>query len=197
MEKVKRLEIYEKALIIVDMVNGFVKEGVLHDQKIARIIPRQLELIQKNHQQNGITIFIKDSHTEESTEFKRFSDTKHCLKSSTESEVVEELRDWEHVPDTISITKNSTSFMESPDFRQTIQQLTSLKAVDIVGCCTDICVVNGAIALANYFDEWNKDIPITVHEDAIATYDEECRTNYVEAAKLLMKQQGINLRQKR
>ena len=197
MEKVKKLEVYEKALIIVDMVNGFVEEGVLHDKKISRIIPRQLELIQKNHQQQGLTIFIKDSHTERSTEFKRFNNTKHCLTGSKESKVVDDLKEWESAPDTISIMKNSTSFMESPDFRQTVEQLTSLKAIDIVGCCTDICIVNGAIALANYFDQWNKDIPITVHEDAIATYDEENRSNYVGAAKLLMAQQGIQLVKKR
>ena len=28
--KTKNLKVYNKALIVVDMVNGFVKEGVLH-----------------------------------------------------------------------------------------------------------------------------------------------------------------------
>lgn len=35
MNKVKNLEVYEGMLIVVDMVNGFVREGVLHDEKIA------------------------------------------------------------------------------------------------------------------------------------------------------------------
>ena len=51
--------------------------------------------------------------------------------------------------------------------------------------------------LANYLDERNRKHTIRVHEDAIATYDEENRQEYVEAAKLLMKQQGIELVKKR
>ena len=43
--KLKNFKVYNKALIVVDMVNGFVKEGVLHDDSIARVIPRQIELI--------------------------------------------------------------------------------------------------------------------------------------------------------
>ena len=42
----KNLKIYKKALIVVDMVNGFVREGVLHDDNISRVIPRQIELIE-------------------------------------------------------------------------------------------------------------------------------------------------------
>ena len=49
------------------------------------------------------------------------------------------------------------------------------------------------MGLANYYDEWNRDVDITVYEDAVATYSEEERGEYVSAAKLLMKQQGIQL----
>ena len=34
MNKIKKLEVYESMLIIVDIVNGFVEEGSLHDKKI-------------------------------------------------------------------------------------------------------------------------------------------------------------------
>ena len=53
------------------------------------------------------------------------------------------------------------------------------------------------MALANYFDQWNRDVEIRVHEDAIATFAEDARQNYVDAAKLLMAQQGIQLVKKR
>ena len=53
------------------------------------------------------------------------------------------------------------------------------------------------MALANYFDQWNRDVNIKVHMDAIATYAEEDRKNYVDAAYLLMEQQGIQLVKKR
>ena len=49
------------------------------------------------------------------------------------------------------------------------------------------------MALANYLDEHNKNVVINVHKDAVATYAEEDRKQYVDAAYLLMEQQGIQL----
>ncbi len=190
---IKNLKVYRQALIIVDMVNGFVREGVLHDEQIAKIIPRQLELLEENKKRNGLTIFIKDTHEANSAEFKRFNNTQHCIKGTTEQELVEELKPWEKMDDTISIEKNSTSYMEAPAFRKLISNLSNLEQVDVVGCCTDICVANGTIALANYFDQHNLPVKIRVHEDAIATYDEQERQENVKAAKLLMAGQGIKL----
>ena len=85
--------------------------------------------------------------------------------------------------------------MESPDFRTIVEELENLKEIDIVGCCTDICVTNGAIALANYYDQKNKEIEIRVVEDAVETYHSENhdRKTYSDCAKILMKQQGIKL----
>ena len=119
------------------------------------------------------------------------------MKDTYESELVDELKVFENKNNTISIEKNSTSFMEAPQFRKIIKELDNVSEYDIVGCCTDICVVNGTIGLANYMDEWNKDVNISVFEEGIATYAENNRQNYVDAAKLLMEQQGIKLIKKR
>ncbi len=190
--KVENLKVYNKALIVIDMVNGFVKEGVLHDKSITRVIPRQIELIKEYNKEKELVIFIQDTHTKDSMEHKRFPDY-HCLKGSKEEEVVEELKPFTNLDNTICIPKNSTSFMEAPHFREMISNATNIKEFDIVGCCTDICVCNGSISLANYLDEHNREALIKVHKDAIATYDEENRQNYVNAAYLLMEQQGIQL----
>ena len=193
MNKVKDLKVYEGMLIVVDMVNGFVEEGVLHDKNIKRIIPRQIELIKEAHDKGYIVVFVKDTHDEDAVEFRRFGNTKHCVRGTKEAEVVDELKPFEKMDDTISIEKNSTSFMEAPDFREVVGKAVNVKQVELVGCCTDICDFNGIMDLANYFDQWNREVDITVHEDAIATYSEDIRGEYVDAAKLLMKQQGIKL----
>ena len=190
--KLKNLKVYNKALIVVDMINGFVKEGVLHDKTITRIIPRQIELIKEYQSKGELIIFIQDTHTKESTEHKRFKDY-HCLKGSKEEEVVDELKQFTLFNNTICIPKNSTSFMESPIFREVMKDATNIKEFDIVGCCTDICICNGSIGLANYLDEHNRDNVIRVHLDAIATFAEDVRENYVNSACLLMEQQGIKL----
>lgn len=194
----KKLSEYKKVLIVVDMVNGFVKEGVLHDEAIARVIARQEELIKEYLEAKELVVFIKDTHQLDSTEFKRFGDTTHCLKGTSEAELVSELRDYEHLDNVLSISKNSTSFMESPYFRNLIAKLTGVERVEIVGCCTDICVCNGTLGLANYFDEWNIPVDIIVHEDAVETYGSPLhdRETYMNAAKLLLEQQGVKLARK-
>ena len=193
MKKIKNLEVYEGMLIVVDMVNGFVKEGALHDEAIARTIPRQIELIKEARAKGYLIVFVKDTHDKDAVEFRRFGNTKHCVRGTKEAELVDELKPYEDEDDTISIEKNSTSVMEAPEFRELLAKANNIKRVEEVGCCTDICDFNGIMGLANYYDQWNRKVDIIVHEDAIATYSEDVRSEYVDAAKRLMKQQGIKL----
>ena len=197
MKNIKNLEVYKECLIVVDMVNGFVREGVLHDVKIADVIPRQIELIKEYQKKGELVIFIKDTHHEKSVEFKRFGNTTHCLKGNTESDVVNELKPFMDEDNTLEIEKNSTSFMEAPKFREFIKEAKNIERFNIIGCCTDICDFNGSMGLANYCDEWDRDVTIYVHQDAVQTYGMPDRQKYVDAAYLLMEQQGIQLVKKK
>ena len=122
MEIIKK---YKRCLNIVDMVNGFVREGVLHDENISKIIPRQIELIEEAKEKGSLIIFIKDTHHKDSVEFVRFGNTAHCLENTEESELVEELKPFEKEGDIVCIRKNSTSFTKNvsdvdvlrPDFQ--------------------------------------------------------------------------------
>ena len=188
---IKNLKLYERVLIVVDMVNGFVYNGPLHDIECSKIIPRQKELIDDYLDNGDLVVFIKDTHTKDSTEFSRMPI--HCLENTDESELVPELREYVGRDNVITINKNSTSFNEVPEFRDLITNLVNLKRVDEIGVCTDICDFNGIMGLANRLNQENRDVSIYVHEDAVATFNETERREYVEAAKLLMKQQGINI----
>lgn len=189
----ENLEIYKKVLIIVDMVNGFVREGILHDKAIEVIIDRQLEIIECQDNYTLIA-FVKDEHTKDSTELKRFGNVLHCEEGTNESSLVDEFECYEEKDNVVMIPKNSTSFMEAPKFREIIKELTNVTLFEIMGCCTDICIANGTIGLSNYLDQNNIDASIYVHEDAIATYGAPNRNKeqYEQAAKLLMEQQGIS-----
>lgn len=188
---IKNLKLYERVLIVVDMVNGFVYNGPLHDIECSKIIPRQKEIIDDYLDNGDLVVFIKDTHTKDSAEFSRMPI--HCLENTVESELVPELKEYVGRDNVITINKNSTSFNETPEFRELITNLVNLKRVDEIGVCTDICDFNGIMGLANRFNQENRDVSIYVHEDAIATFNEAERSKYVDAAKLLMKQQGINL----
>ena len=188
---IKNLKLYERVLIVVDMVNGFVYNGPLHDIECSKIIPRQKEIIDDYLDNGDLVVFIKDTHTKDSTEFSRMPI--HCLENTNESELVPELREYVGRDNVITINKNSTSFNEVPEFRELITNLVNLKRVDEIGVCTDICDFNGIMGLANRLNQENRDVSIYVHEDAVATFNETERSEYVDAAKLLMKQQRINI----
>lgn len=195
----QNLKIYKKALIIVDMVNGFATEGgSLYDEEIRKIIPGQIKLIKENISNGSLIIFVKDTHTMDSVEHDRFGGIKHCIKGSKEEELVDELKVFENRDDTISIEKNSTSFMETDEFRKVIDEATSLEEIEVCGCCTDICISNGVIPMMNYFDQHNRRVEVKVYEDLTETFNSEShnRKEYSKAAYLLMAQQGAKILKK-
>ena len=188
----KRKEEYEKLLVVVDMVNGFVKYGNMADSYINHITPRIKELLDEFVLSGECISFICDSHEKNSSEFKKFPI--HCIKGSGEEEVISELQ--EYLKHANIYEKNSTSTMFAPNFMNDLEKMKKLKEVIITGCCTDICVLNLAIPLSNYFDQNNRDVLLTIYKDAVETYDSPLhnRDEYNSMAFKLMKQNLINVR---
>jgi len=191
----KNLKVYKKCLIVVDMVNGFVRVGGLHDKYIEHTIDRQLELLEEYKKENELIIFIKDTHEVDSVEHNRFGDIRHCIKGSIEAELIDELKEYETKENVLVFEKNSTSFREAPGFIEAINEAENIKEFDVVGCCTDICIANGIISTMNYFDQINREVEVRVHEDAVETFNSPIhdRDEYSKAAYLLMKQQGAKI----
>lgn len=187
----KRIEELEKALIVVDMVNGFVREGAMKDNYIERIIPKIEELIKKINKEDEGVIFIKDTHEKDALEFKKFPE--HCVKNSAEADLVDELKKYEE--SSLVYEKNSTSAIFAPYFMKDISKMKNLKEVLITGCCTDICVMNLAVPLVNYFDQENKDVKVMVFKDATETFNasNHNRDEYNEMAYKLMSQAGVQI----
>ena len=161
------MEEIKKLLIIVDMVNGFVREGLLHDKNIENIIKPQIEILEYFIKNNYGVILLKDSHTKESEELKRLPN--HCISGETESDLIDELKSYEKK--SIIIEKNSTCALFVPTFKEKIDMMQNLKEIVVTGCCTDICVLNLVIALRNYFDQFNKKIDIIVPTNCVDTYN--------------------------
>jgi len=184
----KNFKDIKKLLINVDMVNGFVKTGAMADPYIQHIIPEHIKLMKENE---GSIVIVKDTHEPDCREFKRYP--VHCVKGTEEAELADELKQFEK--DAIVYEKNSTSTIYAENFLNDIDKMENLEEVIIIGCCTDICVLNLAIPLQNYFDQKDRNIIITVPKNAVETYDapNHNREEYNEIAFKLMKQAGINL----
>lgn len=187
----KELEKIEKLLIDVDMVNGFVKKGAMADSYIQRIIPEHIKLMKQMKEKEEAIAIIKDHHKENCREFNRYP--AHCVEGTEEAELVDELKQFEE--NAMVYQKNSTSTIYAPNFLEDIDKMINLKEIIIMGCCTDICILNLAIPLQNYFDQKDIEVKITIPKNAVETYDapNHNREQYNEMAFKLMTQAGINL----
>lgn len=203
MKEIKNLKVYKKVLIVVDMVNGFVREGALADKHIEGTINNQVALIKKYQEEGNLVIFIKDTHTKESVEHDRFGGALHCIEGTEEAELVDELKPFEGKENTITLEKNSTSYIwaenkeDGYNFVDVLNNLENVEEIEVVGCCTDICITNGVLPMMNYFDQKNRRVGVTLYEDAIDTFEipgVHNRKEYEDAAYLLLKQQGAKVK---
>ena len=146
----KELKRVEELLVVVDMINGFVNEGNMHDSYIKHIVPGIKELVKEYiGNTKGEVFYIRDSHKPDSLEFEKFP--VHCLENTSESEMVEELAIYQD--EVRTYLKNSTSAFFAKGLMKNVDEMENLKSVTVVGCCSDICVLNFALPLLNYFDQ--------------------------------------------
>lgn len=162
----KELFEIEEALFVIDMNNGFCEKGNLADSSIKVIVPEIITLIRKNLKKGKGLFVVNDKHTADSVELQRYLE--HC-HNDYESRTIEELQIYEQYANKV-FYKNSTCALFAPGVIDTIMDMVNLKTVIIVGCCTDICIQNFAIALRNFFDELNMKVEIIVPQNAVETY---------------------------
>lgn len=165
---IEKLARARELLITIDMVNGFVKEGALAAPSIMRVVPRQIELLEDaiNDKNAGI-VFIRDSHPVDAVEFKTYG--KHCIEGTKETEVIDELKEYEKHG--ITYLKNSTNLIFALGMQQDLIRFYNLERIRLMGCLSEVCVENGAIGLRTFFDQINRDIEVCVHADAIDTFN--------------------------
>lgn len=188
----KELDKIENYAVVVDMVNGFVKYGNMHDKEIANIVPAQIKLLDKFQDEKSIIGIVKEAHNEVCAEFESFPP--HCIIGSGEEDLIDELKQFEN-DDALIYKKNSTSVAHVPSFFEDILKMNNLKRVVILGCCTDICVLNAAIPLKTFFDERDLRIEVIVPKNAVETYDAPVhnRAEYNEIGYKLMRNAGIKV----
>ena len=178
-------------LVVVDMINGFIHTGALADSKIDQITPAVLDTVKNYLNWNFPVLAFRDCHNENAMEFSSFPP--HCLKNSEESELIDELKPF--ADQFIILDKNSTNGFVQPDFLEVFQQMTNLRSVMIVGCCTDICVLQFALSLKGYINQNNLGIEVIVPRNQVATFDAENHSaeDYGHWALKLMANAGIHV----
>ncbi len=162
----KNLEEVNSAIFVIDMNNGFCEEGALADPTIKGIVPNIRKIIMDGLKRESALFFVNDKHTEDSVEIKRYAG--HCI-TPREQKTIKELSIFEEYADRV-FYKNSTCALFAPGMMEMLLQMKNLERIVITGCCTDICIMNFAVALRNFMDEWNVDVDIVVPINAVETF---------------------------
>lgn len=170
-------------LVVVDMVKGFCEQGALADPRCKAIVPAVRSLIDSLPEAD--LLFVRDCHTARSTEFTAFPP--HCV--GKESELIDELSRYMGT----DVPKNSTNaFVQLLGVRSNLLEYENIL---IAGVCTDICVLQLALAVRAYISEFNGHGNVVVFTDAVETYDSPTHNAdlYNMTAIKLMEQSGVRI----
>jgi nicotinamidase-related amidase len=152
-----------RALIVVDMLNDFVDvKGALYCGPPARdIIPFINNRIADYRKTGDAVIYIQDSHSEDDKEFERFP--RHSVSGTWGHRIVPELAPRQG--DVVIQKRRYSGFFETElgDWLTKKQ----IRDVEVVGVCTNICVMDTVGGLAN------RDYDITVPRAGVADFDAE------------------------
>ncbi len=157
-------------LLIIDMLNDFAhKDGALFFPKAAEIIPhikKQLnEYRLKRIKYKGLdkynVIYACDRHGPQDEEFKRFP--KHAVANTWGAKIVDELKPI--VQEKVVDKTRFDAFFDTP-LSAILEQLKP-PAVEIVGLCTSICIMDTVAGLAA------RDYKVLVPENCVADFDNE------------------------
>ena len=146
--------------IVVDVLNGFCKQGNLASPRCDAAIPRIREVIEERRRAGDHLIFLADTHDPNDREFEVFP--VHCVRGTAESEVVPELQPLLHEATLIRKRRYSGFFETDLEARLLAAQP---EQVTVVGVCTDICVLHTVADLRN------RDYRVVVHASAVETFD--------------------------
>ena len=132
----------KKTLIVVDMQNDFI-DMALGTKEAVAIVPAVKAKIQRYAENGDEIIFTRDTHQEnylDTPEGKKLP-VPHCIQGTKGWEIADGL----YVP--------GCKIIDKPNFGWPNWKEEKLEEVEIIGLCTDICVVSNALIVkANFPD---------------------------------------------
>ena len=126
----------KKALLVIDMLNDFVREGApLQVPRAAEIVPNIVREIEKARKGSYPVLYVCDRHEKEDPEFEVWPP--HAVKGTTGAEVIGELSPG---PDDYVIAKKSYSGFFETDLAKILGDL-DIGVLILTGVCSEICVL--------------------------------------------------------
>lgn len=165
-----------KVLVVIDCQNDFI-DGVLGTNEALAIIPNVKKKIEEYRRRGDKIIFTRDTHQNDylNTNEGKHLPVKHCIEGTDGWDISNELD-----------VHNEDFIFNKPTFGSLRWKDFGFNGdIELVGLCTDICVVSNALILKAQFPELN----ITVDASCCAGVTPESH----KAALTTMKMCQINV----
>lgn len=164
-----------KILLVIDMQNDFIN-GSLGTAEACDIVENVVEKIKSYENNNSIIYYTKDTHYEDYLNTKEGLKlpVKHCIKNTL---------GWE-IPK--NVLRNNKNIIEKNTFGSRIlfEQLkkyeSDIESIELIGLCTDICVISNALLAKAYFPN----IDIIVDEKCCAGVTVDSHNKAIETMKM-------------
>ena len=156
----------KKTLIVVDMQNDFIDMALGTPEAVA-IVPKVKEKILQYINNGDEVIFTRDTHFEnylQTAEGKKLP-VPHCIKGTKGWEIAE------------GLYVDGCKIIDKPNFGWPNWKDEVLEDVELIGLCTDICVVSNALIIKATFPDATvkvdsnccAGVTVATHEAALKT----------------------------
>lgn len=165
-------------LIVVDMQNDFIT-GSLGTKEAIQIVE---SVRQKAEQFLGQVLFTRDTHTKDYlyTQEGRKLPVVHCLKGTQGWEIEASLNEFCRIKECRVFDKPSFGCVELAEYLKEQEKQEPIERIELVGLCSDICVINNAMLLKAYFPETE----LVVYKDLTAGVTTESHENALKAMEI-------------
>ena len=160
-----------KILCVIDMQNDFI-DGALGTPEAVKIVDNVREKIEKYRKNGDTVIFTRDTHYEnymDSAEGKNLP-VPHCIKNTAGWQISAKLE----VGDSKVIDKPTFGSTELGEY---VAGLKNVESIELIGLCTDICVISNAMMIKAAFLE----IPVIVDASCCAGVTPASHDNALDA----------------
>lgn len=165
----------KKALVIIDMQNDFIT-GVLGNDECRAVVPKVVKRVQEAVNDKMDIIFSQDTHQENylSTQEGKKLPVPHCMKNTD---------GWKIIPELAEVAEQKGVIFTKETFgsRAMAEYIMehSYDEVELVGVCTDICVISNAITIKSFAPE----LEVFVNESCCAGVSMQSHQTAIEAMK--------------
>lgn len=172
-----------KILVMIDMQNDFLT-GVLGNEQTAAVVKRVYEKAKAYLTKSSAPLFCTmDTHNESymTTQEGRNLPVEHCIKGTDGWQLESSIRELtDSCPE--SVYKLEKGAFGAENLADCIKEICgeNVSEIELIGVCTDICVISNAILLKTFFPE----ALITVDSSCCAGVTPESHENALAAMKM-------------